>query len=216
MSFYDQFNKKILLITTPPRSAGMFLYYMLKDYFSDSYEVDVVFSKHNPSFLTVENKDMINIVTNRNPIDMVSSMINYSWSDIIKNEVSKESVIEGTSLIMDKFYKNFFVSKNNILIEFDELTLYPQNTLKFICDIVDKKYSENYIFNIDRIKKNSKNSNDAYKGNFPRKKLDNYKDIQEYVNKNILVNKLVTKNNNFINSCLKNKVGGLYGKNINS
>lgn len=211
MNFYDQFNKKMILVTTPPRSSGMFLYFLLQDYLPDDHDLDVFFTKHNPSFLTIENPHITNLVTLRNPVDMISSMIFYSLS---KNEDSiahRNSVINGMDLLLDKFYSNFFKSNNNILFSFDSLTKNPMGVLKYICEETKTNYIDEYDFSIDKLNKYNKNYNNIHTNNLPRKLPNITLEIKDYVSSYAPVNKIIFKQQHFLNLCTKRGAKGIYG-----
>jgi hypothetical protein len=203
-------HKKILLITSPPRSGNMFLFFLLQDYFPDDMYIDVIFSMHNFSFLNINNPDIFNFVIIRDPIDAIESWLNYNDENIKNKTKNAEDLAMWMSLILSKFYKNFFYSKNNILILFDYLIKNPENVVKFICDEIGYPYNDNYRFFIENIKHPNKKNNSISNRNLPQNILFNseYKKIATYTTNK---NNLNLQYKNFIQKCLQNKVKGTYG-----
>lgn len=211
MQFHEQFNKKIIIVTTPSRSGGMFLYFLLKDYFPDDYNVDVVFGKHNSSFLTIDNESIKNIMTIRDPVDMACSLLYYATEDIKDNKMSHNIIIEGVSLILDSFYNNFFKSKNNILFSFDNLINKQIDCIKLICKEIDQEYNEKYNFDINRLKSMDKKEYSQYTYNFPRKIPNKeYEKNKFIVLSDPITKKTIVKYKEFIKTCIKNNVKGIY------
>lgn len=211
MDMFSEFNKKLILITTPPRSGTFFLFYLLNDYFPDHYDLSVVFSKHNSSFLKINNNYIYNIVTIRDPIDMIASIIYYSDNDIKNKITSEDKIIDQTEKMLNGFYDNFFYSSNNILISFDSLINDTKNVLKIISEETGFKYNKNYTVDLEKIKKMDILKYDKNKYNFPREVDTNrILEIKSKIMSNKKITKIIIDYKSFINKCAKMGAKGIY------
>lgn len=212
MRFQDQFNKKVIFTTTPPRSGGMFLFFLLKDYFPDNYDIDIIFSKHNSSFLKIDNRYVTNIMIIRNPVDIACSLLYYATEEIKNKMLSSDMIIEGLYLVLEDFYKNFFISDNNILFSFNNIVNNSNECIKMICKYIDYPYNDNYNANIENLKAMDKKPYNIYTYNFPREIAEeDYIKNKKNVLSHSITKKMILKYNNFIKECTEKNIKGLYG-----
>lgn len=211
MRFHEQFNKKVIFTTTPPRSGGMFLFFLLKDYFPDNYDIDIIFSKHNSSFLKIDNEYVTNIMIARNPIDLACSLLYYATEEINNKKASPDMIIEGLHLVLEDFYKNFFESENNILFSFNSITNNSKQCIEMICKHINYPYRNSYEVNIENLKGMDKKPYSIYTYNFPREiSKEDYIKNRYIVLSSPITKKMVIRYNSFIKKCIEKNIKGIY------
>lgn len=226
-------NIDLLIVNSPARTGSTFLSFLLNHYFelenSKKYQksiinrdVRITTSHHNFLLLDININNVFNLVTMRNPIDSLASFLIFSGQEGPENVLNQlkdnqlDSSINRYCQSFLGFFDHFYSSNNNILISFDILTKSPEDILKFLCILLNRKYDINYSFNINEAKIGIQGGK-IPAGNMPQNDLIPYK---EKVKKNILSKDVVKycyfRYNDFLKNAISNNVMGLYGKNINS
>lgn len=196
-------DSKIVLINSIPRTGNIFLTVLLKDYARANNLSNLlpVMCNHNYNLLSVDHPDILNILIIRDPVEIAKSLYLFSKNDY-KHNYGHILSLQTTNLLMDNFYKNFFIGPNNYAIMFEDLKNNPLKVLKNIINKINIKYNEEYTFDMNMLEKQDNRSNDIYKSSFPRNLQQNmdYEEVNKQINSEYIeIEKLLIKHESFIN-----------------